>query len=154
MFARRCFRVRDRLQPSTTVRMMSLWPCHWGKLLQVTFHGCVTCQLAPLLHCDLRESDMLHKKRDAFRCTGAGFCEIGSLLRSSIGISVWRVVFLGCWMWPCHWDLRFQGVASKLCFRDTSQLKWRFWWMGVCSERVEIIPNVWCGANFVEAHMR
>ena len=25
--------------------------------------------------------------------------------------------------------------------------------MGVCSERVEIIPNVWCGANFVEADM-
>ena len=46
----------------------------------------------------------------------------------------------------------FQGVASKLGFRDKSQLKWRFWWMGVCSERVEIIPNVWCGANFVEAH--
>ena len=23
----------------------------------------------------------------------------------------------------------------------------------MCSERVEIIPNVWCGANFVEAHM-
>ena len=36
----------------------------------------------------------------------------------------------------------FQGVASKLCFRDKSQLKWRFWWMGVCSKRVEIIPNV------------
>ena len=49
----------------------------------------------------------------------------------------------------------FQGVASsKLCFRDQSQLKWRFWWMGVCSERVEIIPNVRCGANFVEADMR
>ena len=48
----------------------------------------------------------------------------------------------------------FQGVASKLCFRDKSQLKCRFWWMGVCSERVEIIPNVWWGANFVEAHMR
>ena len=48
----------------------------------------------------------------------------------------------------------FQGVASKLCFRDKSQLKWRFWWMGVCSERVEIILNVWCGANFVEAHVR
>ena len=48
----------------------------------------------------------------------------------------------------------FQGVASKLCFRDKSQLKCRFWWMGVCSERVEIIPNVWCGANFVEADMR
>ena len=46
-----------------------------------------------------------------------------------------------------------QGVASKLCFRDKSQLKWRFWWMGVCSERVEIIPNVWCGANFcVSSH--
>ena len=48
----------------------------------------------------------------------------------------------------------FQGVASKLCFRDKSQLKWRFSWMGVCSERVEIILNVWCGANFVEAHVR
>ena len=48
----------------------------------------------------------------------------------------------------------FQGVASKLSFRDKSQLKWRFWWMGVCSGRVEIIPNVWCGAIFVEAHMR
>ena len=23
----------------------------------------------------------------------------------------------------------------------------------MCSERVEIIPNVWCGANFVEADM-
>ena len=41
-----------------------------------------------------------------------------------------------------------QGVASKLCFRDKSQ---RLWWMGVWSGRVEIIPNVWCGANFVEA---
>ena len=34
--------------------------------------------------------------------------EICRLLRSSIGISVWRVVFLGCWMWPCDWDLRFR----------------------------------------------
>ena len=25
--------------------------------------------------------------------------------------------------------------------------------MEVCSERVELIPNVWCGANYVEAHM-
>ena len=46
-----------------------------------------------------------------------------------------------------------QAVASKLCFRDKSQLKRRFWWMGVFSERVEIIPNVWCAANFVDAHM-
>ena len=75
MFARRRFRVRNRLQPFATVRMMSLWPCHWGKLLQVTFHGCVTCQFAPLLHCDLHENDMSRKKRDAFRCTGAGFRE-------------------------------------------------------------------------------
>ena len=82
--------------------------CHWGKLLQVTFHGCVTCQFAPLLHCDLQDHDMSRKKRDAFRCTGAAFCEICRLLRSSIGVSVWRVVFLGCWMWPCHWDLCFR----------------------------------------------
>ena len=100
--------VCNRPQPFATVRMMSLWPCHWGKLLQVTFRGCVTCQFAPLLHCDLHENDMSRKKRDAFRCTGAAFCEIRSLLRSAIGISVCRVVFLGCWMWPCHWGLRFR----------------------------------------------
>ena len=35
----------------------------------------------------------------------------------------------------------FQAVASKLCFRDKSQLKLRFWWMAVCSERVGIIPS-------------
>ena len=82
--------------------------CHWGKLLQVTLHGCVTCQFAPLFQCDLRDTDMSRKKRDALRCTGAAFCEIRRLRRSSIGISVWRVVFLVCWMWPCHWDLRFR----------------------------------------------
>ena len=48
----------------------------------------------------------------------------------------------------------FQGVAWKLCFRDKSQLKWRFWWIGVCSHRIEIIPNVWCGAHFIEIHMK
>ena len=137
--------VRNRSQPFATVRGRALRRCHWGKLLQVTIHGCVTCQFATLVHCDLRENDMSRKKRDAFRCTGAAFCEIRSLLRSSIGISIWRVVFLG---------FAFQGVASKLCFRDKSQLKCRFWWMGVCSERVEIIPNVWCGANFSRKHLR
>ena len=47
----------------------------------------------------------------------------------------------------------FEGVASKQCYRDKSQLKWRLWWMGACSEPVEIIPNVWCGANLVEANV-
>ena len=44
----------------------------------------------------------------------------------------------------CFWGVGC-GRAIGIC---------RSWWMGVCSERVEIIPNVWCGANFVEAHMR
>ena len=79
-----------------------------GEAFEGDLHGCVTCQFAPLFHCDLHDKDMSRKKRDAFRCTGAAFCEIRRLLRSSIGISVWRVVFLGCWMWPCHWDLRFR----------------------------------------------
>ena len=48
----------------------------------------------------------------------------------------------------------FKGDASKLCFRDNFQLKWRFWWMRACSERVEVTPNVWCGANFAEANMK
>ena len=43
----------------------------------------------------------------------------------------------------------FEDVASKLCFRENLQLKLRFggW---ECPERVEIIPNVWCGAHFAE----
>ena len=100
--------VVSRRLSSFVVVVASQICCHWGKLLQVTLHGCVTCQFAPLFHCDLRDTDMSRKKRDALRCTGAAFCEIRRLRRSSIGISVWRVVFLGCWMWPCHWDLRFR----------------------------------------------
>ena len=41
----------------------------------MTFHGRVTCQFAPLFHCDLHKSGMSCKKGDAFRCTGAGFRE-------------------------------------------------------------------------------
>ena len=122
LFATRCFYVRNRPQPFATVRSRALRRCHWGKLLQVTFHGCVTCQFAPLFHCDLHENEMSRKKRDAFRCTGAAFCEIRSFLRSSIGISVWRVVFLGCWMWPFHWDLRFRVWHRSSVF--VTSLSW------------------------------
>ena len=83
LFAIRCFYVRNRPQPSATVRGRALRRCHGGKLLQVTFHGCVTCQFAPLFHCDLHEKDMSRKQRDAFRCTGAAFGEICRLLRST-----------------------------------------------------------------------
>ena len=138
--------VRNRPQPSTTVRSRTLRRCHWGKLLQVTFHGCVTCQFAPLFHCDLHEHVMSRKKRDAFRCTGAAFCEIRNAV--PLGLAFGE---------SCFWGVgcgRAIGICVSGCFRDKSQLKCRFWWMGVCSEQVEIIPNVWCGANFVEAHMR
>ena len=85
--------VLNRPQVTAAVGSRTLRRCHWGKLLQVTLHGCVTCQFAPLFHCDLHDNDMSHKKRDALGCTGAAFCEIRRLLRSSIRISVWRVVF-------------------------------------------------------------
>ena len=75
VFARRCFRVRNRPQPSSIVRIRALWPCRWGELEKGTFHGCVTCQFAPLFYCDLHKSGMSCKKGDAFRCTGAGFRE-------------------------------------------------------------------------------
>ena len=68
-------------------------------------------------------------------------------VRSAVFCAVTLGLAFGVW---CFWvldvavPLRFalQGVASKLCFRDKSQLKWRFWWTGVCSERAEVIPNV------------
>ena len=87
--------VSRRLSSFVVVVVASQIRCHWGKLLQVTLHGGVTCQFAPLFHCDLQDNDVSRNKCDAFRCTGAAFCEIRRLLRSSIGISVWRVVFLG-----------------------------------------------------------
>ena len=113
-----------RLSSFVVVVVASQIRCHWGKLLQVTLHGGVTCQFAPLFHFDLQDNDVSRNKCDAFRCTGAAFCEIRRLLRSSIGISVWRVVFLGCWMWPCHWDLRCRVWLRSSVIRDKSQLKW------------------------------
>ena len=67
--------VRNRSHVFAIVRIRLLWPCRWGELEKVTFDGCVTCQFAPLFHCDLHESGMSCKKGDAFRCTGAGFRE-------------------------------------------------------------------------------
>ena len=52
-------------------------------------------QFAPLFHLDLHNNDMSRKKWDAFRYAGAALREIRRLLRNFIGISVWRVVFLG-----------------------------------------------------------
>ena len=65
----------NRSQPSTTVRGVADWPCRWGKLLQVTLYDLKKCHFAPLFHCKVHQSVMLGKKRDAFRCTGAGFRE-------------------------------------------------------------------------------
>ena len=50
------------------------------------------------------------KKRNAFRYIELAFWEICGLLRSSIG----RIEFLGCWMWPCHWDLRCRMWAEAV----------------------------------------
>ena len=66
--------VRNRPQPFATVRGVPDWPCRWGKLLQVTFYDLKKCHFAPLCHCKVHQSVMLGKKRDAFHCTGAGFC--------------------------------------------------------------------------------
>ena len=61
----------------------------------------------------------------------------------------WCFWGVGC---GCDIGIRVSGCCSVApkCFRDKSQLG--FWWMGVSSERVEIIPNVWRGESFVDAH--
>ena len=92
----------------------------------MTFHGCVTCEFAPLFHCDLHKSGMSCKKDDAFRCAGTGFRESDTFASQ------------------LHWDLQFQsGVLEvlnravtlgfavarwleKLRFCDKSQVKRRF----------------------------
>ena len=67
----------------------------------------------------------------------AAFCGVTGGLASG-GWCFWGV---GC---GCDIGICASGV--------TSQLKWRLWWMGVRSERAEIIPNVWCGASFASQH--
>ena len=97
MFAGRCFRVRNRPRVFAIVRIRLLWPCRWGELEKVTFHGRVTCQFAPLFYCDLHKSGMSCKKGDAFRCTGAGFRESDTFASH------------------LHWDLQFRsGVLEVL----------------------------------------
>ena len=114
----------------------------------MTFHGCVTCQFAPLFHCDVHKSGMSCKKGDAFRCAGAGFRESDTFASQ------------------LHWDLQFQGgvlgvlnrsatlgfaVArwlEKLCFCDNSQVKRRFWRMCVKVEVVKTILNARKSYNF------
>ena len=48
-----------------------------------------------------------------------------SFLRSSIGIGVWKSGVFGVLDVAVPLGFAFQGVASKLCFRDKSELKWR-----------------------------
>ena len=94
---------------------------------------------------------MSRKKRDAFTAQAQRFVRSAVCYAVPLGLAFGESCFWGV---GCGLGFAFQGVASTLCFRDKSQLKCRFWTLGVCSERVEIIPNVWCGANFGEAHMR
>ena len=71
VFARRCFRVRNRPQPFATVCNR---PCDVSMALPLG-EAFASDFSWTLLHCDLHESDMSRKKRDALRCTGAGFRE-------------------------------------------------------------------------------
>ena len=107
----------------------------------MTFHVCVTCQFAPLFHCDLHKSGMSCKKGDAFRCTGAGFRESDTFasqfhsdlqFQSGVLEVLNRAVTLGFAV--ARW-------LEKLRFCDKSQVKRRFWRKCVRVEVVKIIPN-------------
>ena len=80
VFARRCFRVRNRSRMFATVLNCSnplpmALPLGRALKSDLSWMRHVSCQFAPLFHCDLHESGMSCKKGDAFRCTGAGFRE-------------------------------------------------------------------------------
>ena len=69
--------VRNRPQPFATVRGRALRRCHWGKLLQVTVHGCVTCQFAPLVICmkkTCRASNVMRLAAQAQRLVRSADC--------------------------------------------------------------------------------
>ena len=79
----------------------------------MTFHGRVTCQFAPLFHCDLHKSGMSCKKGDAFRCTGAGFRESDTFASHLSALTLGFAVS----------ELCFRGVESR-CY------------IGICSRKV------------------
>ena len=87
--------VRNRSQPFATVRSRTLRRCHWGKLLQVTFHGCVTCQFATLFHCDLHENDMSRKKRDGFAAQAQRFVRSSVCYAVPLGLAFGESCFWG-----------------------------------------------------------
>ena len=78
----------------------------------------------------------MHFATQAQRCVRSADC-----CAISLGLAFGESWFWGVLDVAVPLGFAFQGVASKLGFRNKSQLKWRFWWMGMCSERVEIIPN-------------
>ena len=59
----------------------------------MTFHGCVTCQFAPLFHCDLDKGGMSCKKVMHFSAHAQGFVKVTRLRHSYIGICSFRAVF-------------------------------------------------------------
>ena len=74
-----------------TVRIGSLWPCRWGELLKVTFHGYVTCHFVSYF-CNLPKSGMSCKKGDAFVAQTQGIVKVTRSRCSYIGICSFRVV--------------------------------------------------------------
>ena len=89
----------------------------------MTFHSCVTCQFAPLFHCDLHESALPCKKGDAFRCTGAGLRE-SDTFTSGFAVSEW--CFLLVLNHAVTLGFAVARWLEKLRFCDKSQVKRRF----------------------------
>ena len=129
MFARRCFRVRNRLQPAAHVRKCSdpaPMALPLGRALTSDFSWLCHVSVCAAIPCDFHESGMPCKKGDAIRCAGAGFRESDAFASQ------------------LHWDLQFQsgvlevfhravtlGFAAarllrKLRFSDKSQVERRF----------------------------
>ena len=69
----------------------------------------------------------------------AVFCAV----RSYIGIGVWRMVFLGRWMWLRHWDLRFRVLRGSCVFVINCHVAILV--DGSALRTCRKVPNVWCG---------
>ena len=113
-FARRCFRVRNRPQPSASVRIRLLWPCRWGELQKVIFHGCVTCQFASLVVC----VKMVWQARKVmhFAAQAQGFVKVTRLRGSYMGFAVSEWCFFRGVGSRCYIGICSCKVASKAPF--------------------------------------
>ena len=88
--------------------------------------------------------------KDEVPVQAQGFARLAGLFAVRLGLVIlgWCFLDVGVTL-----GFAFEAVASKLCFRDKSQLKWRFWWRECAQNVSKTFQSCAVVASFAEANM-